>query len=95
MVKLYGIRGSSANHSIRINHCRILKIVYLEVPVVGCSDDDWWTNERDVVEDEDDEMGDDSSDDGGGVHGRTTISGSDNIFRLNLFASTQNMLSLS
>jgi len=44
--------------------------------------------------DEDDEMGDDSKDDGTGVHGRTIISGSDNIFRLKRL-STQNMLSLS
>jgi hypothetical protein len=39
-------------------------------------------------------MGDDSSDDGTGVHGRTTISGNESIFRLNRL-SKQNMLSLS
>jgi len=54
---------------------------YLDVPVVGCSEDDWCTSDSDDVDDDDD-IGDDSSDDGSGVHGRTTISGKDNIFRL-------------
>lgn len=55
--------------------------LYLDVPAVGCSDDDWCTRDND--EDElDDDIGEDSTLDGKGVHGRTTISGSDSMARL-------------